>query len=154
MVAADGLILKWDAALTFFNDLWEIKMQAIQSITWNTNAGRSLLGTKMPGWTAAFKHAIQPDGSLLAELDGVVQDKMDGKPPVQAELKHQMGKQMFWWCFLDKMTPNVENQGKHAKWHNKAEGDVKPPIQAELKPSNGHANGLVVLLGQDDPQHC
>jgi hypothetical protein len=58
--------------------------------------------------------------SLLAKIDIVVQDnKMDGKPaPIQAELKHQMGMQMAWWCFLDKTTPNMENQGKHAKQHD------------------------------------
>jgi hypothetical protein len=62
--------------------------------------------------------AIEPDGSLLA--DDAVQDKTDRKPPIQAELKHQMGMQMAWWCFLDKTTPNIENQGKHAKWHDEA----------------------------------
>jgi hypothetical protein len=113
--------------------------------TWG-QPGRSPLGTEMQGPTAAFKHSIQPDGSLLAELDDVVLDKMaskpliqkqaiqpldgslqaddavhnkmDGHPPIQAELKHQLGTQMAWWCFLDKTTPNIENQVKHTKWHN------------------------------------
>jgi hypothetical protein len=126
--------------------LWEIEMQAIQTITWSTNGGRSPLGTKMQWLTVAFKHAIRPDGSLLAKLEDVdqdkqmdgkppiethaiqpdgslladdaVQDKMDGKPPFQAELKHQMGKQTAGWCF--KMTPTIENQGKHANWHEDA----------------------------------
>jgi hypothetical protein len=31
----------------------------------------------------------------------------NGKPPIQAELKHQMGTQMAWWCFLDKTTPSI-----------------------------------------------
>jgi hypothetical protein len=46
-----------------------IEMQAIQAVTcWSTNGSRSPLGTKMQGpTTVAFKHAIQPDGSLLAE---------------------------------------------------------------------------------------
>jgi hypothetical protein len=53
----------------------------------------------------------------------LVQDKMDGKSPIQGELKHQMGTQMAWWCFLDKTTPDIKNnQGKHAKSHNKDAG--------------------------------
>jgi hypothetical protein len=141
--------------------LWEIETQAIQAVTWSTNGGRSPLGTKMQeGPRVAFKHAIQPDGSLLkenyrkknrkqsdptssltqerhaqkeldktllaktrrflAKIDIVVQDKMDGKPLIQAELKHQMGTQMAWWCFLNKTTPNIQNQGKHAKQRNNA----------------------------------
>jgi hypothetical protein len=87
--------------------------QMAAGTAWNKNARTN----------AAFKHAIQPDGSLPAELDDVVQDKMDGKPPIQAELKHQMGTQMAWWGFSDKTNPNIENQGKHAKWHNKARGN-------------------------------
>jgi hypothetical protein len=67
MVTADKLILKWGILLASFNDLWEIETQA-KMITWSTNGGRSpLVGTKMPGPTAAFEHVIQPDGSLLAE---------------------------------------------------------------------------------------
>jgi hypothetical protein len=31
---------------------------------------------------------------------------------------------MACWCFLDKMTPGIENQGKDAKWHNKARGQT------------------------------
>jgi hypothetical protein len=40
------------------------------------------------------------------------------------ELKRQMGTQMAWWCFLDKTTPDIKNQGKDAKWHGHARGDT------------------------------
>jgi hypothetical protein len=69
VVTADKLILEWDAFLASFNDLWEIKMEAIQMSTWSTKGGSSALetiGTKMQGPTAGFKHAIQPDGSCHA----------------------------------------------------------------------------------------
>jgi hypothetical protein len=87
---------------------------------------------KMQGSTAAFKCAIQIDvGSLLAKPDDVVQDKMDGNPPIQAEeLRHQMGTQMAWWCcFLDKTTFNIENQGKCAKWKHDARGNAPHNVQ-------------------------
>jgi hypothetical protein len=94
MVTADKLILEWDALLASSNCLWEIETQAIQMIKWSTNGGRSLFGTKMQGPTAAFEHGIQSDGtSLLA--DDAAQDKMDVKnvkPPIQAELNHEMSK--------------------------------------------------------------
>jgi hypothetical protein len=67
MVTADELILEWDTLLTSFNNLWEIEMQAIQTITWSTNGGRSPFGTKTQGLMVAFKHTIiQPDESLLS----------------------------------------------------------------------------------------
>jgi hypothetical protein len=68
MVTADELNLECHTLLTSFNDLCEIETQAMETITWSTNnGGRSPLGTKMQGLAAAFKHAIQRDGSLLAE---------------------------------------------------------------------------------------
>jgi hypothetical protein len=119
-------------------------------ITWRTNGSRSPLGTRMQGPLVAFKDAIQPDGSLLAkqrwreqqqsiqptckffdsrqtqqELDDVVKDKMDGKPPIQAELGHQMNTQMVWLVLLGQDDPNIDNRGKHAKWHNDARGDTR-----------------------------
>jgi hypothetical protein len=42
----------------------------------------------------AFQLARQQE----QELDDVVQDKMEGKAPIQAELKDQMSTQMGWWC--------------------------------------------------------
>jgi hypothetical protein len=42
------------------------------------------------------------------------------------QLKHQMGTQMAcWWCFFDKMTLHIVNQGKHVKCHNKAQGNTR-----------------------------
>jgi hypothetical protein len=74
MVIADKLILEWDTLFTSLNDLWEVEMQAIQMITWSTNGRRSLAAwNEVQGPMTTFKHAIQPDGSLLAELDDVVQ---------------------------------------------------------------------------------
>jgi hypothetical protein len=32
---------------------------------------------------------------------------------------------MAWWDFLDKTTPNVEDQRKHAKWHEDARGGTQ-----------------------------
>ena len=70
MITADQLILEWDTTHTSFNDLWEIEMEAIETISWSSNGGSSppeTIGTKMQRLTAGFEHIIQPDTMLLAE---------------------------------------------------------------------------------------
>jgi hypothetical protein len=53
-----------------------------------------------------------------------------------------MGTQMAWWCFLDKTTPNIVDQGKRAKWHDDAQGDTRHNARGDA-----HGTTLEATLG-------
>jgi hypothetical protein len=47
------------------------------------------------------------------------------QPGYKAKLEHQLDVQMAWWDFLDKTTPNIEDQRKHTKWHEDTRGGTQ-----------------------------